>query len=360
AVEILTGLQKEFPGEAEISELLITVRHDQAEQEKQELLAEARNLLAAQRYNDALASLESLRNAYPGDAAVRHLTTLIQQEQQSNAKRQRFESELSALRTKVSESQWDEALKRGEQLLKEFPQEFELLELVKFVRGEMQRAEQKRAQDERLKQVRALFDAGSFAQAVKAAEKALAEAPGNVDLKILLEKAQASQKEKEKQEVLEKRIREIKGRINRDELTDAIDLARQTVMTLGADTDVTQLLHAAEMELTQREKKKEQDKKFEAAKTFVSAGNFANANWPRSRSAKRRKQRKRRPRSRRKDRQTKKPSRKKRPTRSRLRLRLPRGRMRAARRLRLLPRLLRIGREVPEHPPLTTLFSPRR
>src|SRR5581483_966027 len=156
------------------------------------------------------------------------------------------ESELSALRTKVSESQWDEALKRGEQLLKEFPQEFELLELVKFVRGEV-----KRAQDERLKQVRALFDAGSFAQAVKAAEKALAEAPGNVDLKILLEKAQASQKEKEKQEVLEKRIREIKGRINRDELTDAIDLARQTVMTLGADTDVTQLLHAAEMELTQ-------------------------------------------------------------------------------------------------------------
>lgn len=277
AVEILTGLQKEFPGEAEISELLITVRHDQAEQEKQELLAEARNLLAAQRYNDALASLESLRNAYPGDAAVRHLTTLIQQEQQTNAKRQRFESELSALRTKVSESQWDEALKRGEQLLKEFPQEFELLELVKFVRGEMQRAEQKRAQDERLKQVRALFDAGSFAQAVKAAEKALAEAPGNVDLKILLEKAQASQKEKEKQEVLEKRIREIKGRINRDELTDAIDLARQTVMTLGADTDVTQLLHAAEMELTQREKKKEQDKKFEAAKTLVSAGNFAEA-----------------------------------------------------------------------------------
>ena len=277
AVEILTALQKEFPAEAEIGELLITVRHDQAEQEKQELLAEARNLLAAQRYSDALASLESLRNAYPGDAAVRHLTTLIQQEQQANAKRQRFESELSALRTKVSESQWDEALKRGEQLLKEFPQEFELLELVKFVRGEMQRAEQKRAQDERLKQVRALFDAGSFAQAVKAAEKALAEAPGNVDLKILLEKAQASQKEKEKQDILEKRIREIKGRINRDELTDAIDLARQTVMTLGADTDVTQLLHAAEMELTQREKKKEQDKKFEAAQTFVSAGNFAEA-----------------------------------------------------------------------------------
>jgi serine/threonine-protein kinase len=277
AVEMLAALDKEFPGEAEVSELLITVRHDQAEQEKQELLAEARNLLAAQRYNDALAALESLRNAYPGDAAVRHLATLVQQEQQTKAKRQRFDEELAALRAKVSESKWDEALKRGEQLQKEFPQEFEILELVKFVRGEMQRAEQKRLTDERLKQVRGLIDAGSFAQAVKAAEKALAELPGNVDLKILLEQAQTQQKEKEKHDFLDKRIREVKARINRDELTDAIDLARQTVMTLGPDTDISQLLHAAEMELTQREKKKEQDKKFEAAQTLVGAGNFAEA-----------------------------------------------------------------------------------
>ncbi|HEY6465515.1 MAG TPA: protein kinase, partial [Candidatus Acidoferrales bacterium] len=277
AVEILAALDKEFPGEAEVSELLITVRHDQAEQEKQELLQEARNLLAAQRYNDALAALESLRNAYPGDAAVRHLATLVQQEQQAKAKRQRFDDELTALRAKVSESKWEEALKRGEQLQKDFPQEFELLELVKFVRGEMQRAEQKRVSDERLKQVRALVEAGSFAQAVKAAEKALGELPGNVDIKILLEQAQTQQKEKEKHEFLEKRIREVKARINRDELTDAIDLARQTVMTLGPDTDISQLLHAAEMELTQREKKKEQDKQFEAAKTLVGSGNFAEA-----------------------------------------------------------------------------------
>lgn len=277
AVEILAALDKEFPGEAEVSELLITVRHDQAEQEKQELLQEARNLLAAQRYNDALAALESLRNAYPGDAAVRHLATLVQQEQQAKAKRQRFDDELAALRAKVSESKWEEALRRGEQLQKEFPQEFELLELVKFARGEMQRAEQKRVSDERLKQVRALIEAGSFTQAVKAAEKALGELPGNVDLKILLEQAQTQQKEKEKHEFLEKRIREVKARINRDELTDAIDLARQTVMTLGPDTDISQLLHAAEMELTQREKKKEQDKQFEAAKTLVGSGNFAEA-----------------------------------------------------------------------------------
>jgi serine/threonine-protein kinase len=277
SVEILSALQQEFPGEGEVSELLITVRHDQAEQEKQELLTEARNLLAAQRYTDALAALESLRSAYPGDAAVRHLTTVIQQEQQAKAKRQRLDDELSALRTKVSESQWEEALTRGEQLLKEFPQEIELLELVKFVRSESQRAEQKRVLDEKLKQVRALVDAGSFAQAAKAAEKALADSPGNVDLMILLERAQTQQKEKEKREFLEKRIREVKARINRDELTDAIDLARQTVMTAGPDTDITQLLHAAEMEMTQREKKKEQDKKVDAAKTMIVSGDFAGA-----------------------------------------------------------------------------------
>lgn len=277
AVELLSALQQEFPGEGEISELLITVRHDQAEQEKQELLTEARNLLAAQRYDDALGKLATLRSAYPSDPAVSHLTTLVQQEQQSRAKRQRFEEELAALRVKVSESKWDEALKRGELLSKEFPQEYELQELVKFVRSEQQRAEQKRALDEKVNQVRGLIDGGNFAQAVKAAEKALTEHAGNVDLMILLERAQTLQKEKEKKDFLDKRIREVKARITRDELTDAVDLARQTMMVAGPDTDITQLLHSAEMEITQREKKKEQDKQFEAAKTLVGAGNFAEA-----------------------------------------------------------------------------------
>ena len=277
AVELLSGLQQEFPGEGEISELLITVRHDQSEQEKQELLTEARNLLAAQRYDDALAKLATLRSAYPTDAAVSHLTTLVQQEQQSKLRRQRFEDELAALRVKVSESKWDEALRRGEQVLKEFPQEYELQELVKFVKSEQQRAELKRALDEKVNQVRAFVDGGNFAQAVKAAEKALTEHTGNVDLMILLERAQTLHKEKEKKEFLEKRIREVKARITRDELTDAVDLARQTMMVAGPDTDITQLLHSAEMEITQREKKKEQDKQFEAAKTLVSSGNFAEA-----------------------------------------------------------------------------------
>ena len=277
AIEVLAGLQGEFPGETEIAELVATVRHDQAEQEKQEQLGEARNLLAAQRYGDALAALDVLRKAHPADPAVKHLTTLVQQEQQARAKRQHFEDELAALRTKVSESQWEEALKRGEQLSKEYPQEIELLELVKFVRGELHRAELKRSLDDKLKQVRSLVDGGSFAQAVKAAETALTEFPKNVDLLILLERAQTQQKEKEKREFLEKRIREVKARINRDELTDAIDLARQTVIVTGPDTDITQLLHAAEMEMTQREKKKEQDKQVDAAKTLISSGDFAGA-----------------------------------------------------------------------------------
>ncbi|HXA56946.1 MAG TPA: protein kinase [Candidatus Acidoferrum sp.] len=277
AVEILSALQQEFPAEGEISELLITVRHDQAEQEKQELLAEVRNLLAVQRYEDALAALEPLRTAYPGDAAVRHLTGLVQQEQQVHAKRQRFEAELAALRAKVADSQWDEALKRGEQLQKEFPQEFELLELVKYVRAESQRAAQKRSIDEKIAQVRSLVDSGSFAQAIKAAEKALTEAPNQVDLMILLGKAQVQQKEREKHEFLEKRIREVKARINRDELTDAIDLARQTMLVAGPDTDITQLLHSAEMEISSREKKKEQDKQVDTAKTLINSGDFAGA-----------------------------------------------------------------------------------
>jgi serine/threonine-protein kinase len=276
-INVLAELQRQFPGESEVAELLTTVRHDHAEQQKQEQLGEARNLLAAQRYQEALAALAKLSKTYPSDAAVKHLTSLVQQEQVAKAKRQRFDDELAALRNKVSESQWDEALRRGEQLLKEFPAEFELKELLTFVRAEQQRAEQKRVLDEKARNVRALTDSGSFAQAVKAGEKALTEHPGDLNLKVLLESARTQQQEKEKREFLEKRIREVKARITRAEFTDAIDLARQTIVSAGPDTDISQLLHAAEMEMTQREKKKEQDKQVVAAETMISSGNFAGA-----------------------------------------------------------------------------------
>jgi serine/threonine protein kinase len=271
-IALLTELQKEFPADTEVSKLLETARRDQAEQQKQGHLTEARNLLAAGRHEDARANLNALLAQFPGDTAVQNLLNLVVDEQKAQARQQRLQTELSALRGLIAEGKHAEAVKRGEQLLSEFSGEFELAEVVNFARAELRRADQARSLEDNIAKVRSLIAKGSYEEAVRLADQTLADSPRNADLLSLRENALAKQKEKERRENLDKRIREVKARINRDELTGAIEMAKETIATLGADTDVSQLLEAAEVERTLREKKKQQDEKFEAAQTLVQAG----------------------------------------------------------------------------------------
>src|SRR5262249_42906475 len=85
-------------------------------------------------------------------------------------------------------------------------------------------------------------------------------------------------KEKESCELLQQRVGEIRAKINKGQHTDAVDLARQIIATLGPDDQTTQLLRLAEMELAQkREKEEEQEKHLTAAQIVVQEGRFADA-----------------------------------------------------------------------------------
>jgi hypothetical protein len=268
----LTELQKEFADNTEVVKLIETARRDQAEAEKQKKLAEVRNLLAGQQYEQARNALSLLQKDFPQDTAVLNLLKLAQEEQGIEARKQRLQQDLAKLRSLVNDGKHAEALKSGELLLTEFPDDFELGELVNFARAEAKRAEQARRLEEAIRVTRDLVAKGSFEQAARAAEKALVEYQGNADLISLRAEAQKKHQEKLRQEQLEKRIREVKTKITHNELTDAIELAKETIATLGPDTNVADLLQAAEVERKQREKKKEQDQKVDDARSLLDAG----------------------------------------------------------------------------------------
>jgi hypothetical protein len=273
----LLELQKQSPDNTEIVKLLETARDDQAESEKQKKLAEARSLLGNQQYEQSRNVLLALQKDFPQDTAVQNLLRLAQEEQSIEERKKRLQQDLGNLRTLVNEGKHAEALKSGELLLTEFPEEFELAELVKFARAEAARAEQARRLEEAVRTARDFMAKGSFDYAARTAEKALTEFPGNADLISLLADARKRQQEKERQEQLEKRIREVKTKITRNELTDAIELAKETIATLGPDTNVADLLKSAEIERKQRAKKKEQDQKVQNARSLLDAGNLSEA-----------------------------------------------------------------------------------
>lgn len=262
-IALLSDLQKDFPAEAEVAQLLETARHDKAEQSRQQKLSDVRSLLAKQRHDEAREMLAVLVREFPQDPAVQNLITLSSQEQGALARQQHLQGELATLRALVNQRKFDEALGRGQRLLAEFPQEFEVAEVINFARAELHRAEQARIIKSRIETVRGLLAKGNYLEAIRGADQALAEFPREAGLSALRDNALVRLREKERREELDRRIREVKSKIEGAQLTDAIELAKETIATLGSDTNVSRLLRAAEVERAAREKRKEEVQKRE-------------------------------------------------------------------------------------------------
>jgi serine/threonine protein kinase len=110
------------------------------------------------------------------------------------------------------------------------------------------------------------------------AQKALKEFPQNAELLILSESAKKGQEDKERENLRRQRIQEIEKRIERQELTSAIDLARQTLVTVGQDPRIADTLLKAERELEFREQKKRQPNDiFLKARNLLEAGKLTEA-----------------------------------------------------------------------------------
>ena len=273
---------KSFPNEPELKNLHETAKADQAEQKKQVHISEIRRLLGQRKLAEARKGLEALAREQPPDTMIRNLQTLLAQEEQEEKRKKRVQEELTGLRSLVSAGKFREATAKGESLLKEFPQEYELSDLVSYAKSEVAQQELKKNAEERENQVRGLLETQRFREAAELARRAVQEFPRHELFRGLASEAEErgkEQQEKEKvQREVQQRIQEIRGKIKRQELTDAIDMARQTLANFGPDTDVTQLLQAAEVEAGQRDRKRdERNQKLKDARTLVEKQDYAGA-----------------------------------------------------------------------------------
>ncbi len=274
---LLSKLQSQYPKDNDIVKLVEIALEDRAEQQKQRQLADARNHLAARRFEDAMGVLDGLREAHPKDSGVIKLRTLALQEKEKQDSFERLQGELKALKKLVNEKKYTEVLAQSERIQKEFPGNADLSRLIEF--SKIQRAEIEREiqQQAIYQEVKKLFDSSHFEEAYQAALTGLKTFPENKELQLLREQADNQQRKLETRQHIEQRIREIKVKINRGKISDAIDLAKQTLMTLGPDTDVNQLLNSARVELEARERKKDQEEKLEAVRALISAGKLVEA-----------------------------------------------------------------------------------
>jgi len=97
--------------------------------------------------------------------------------------------------------------------------------------------------------------------------------PGTAEVSKTGDSAATEQKKQQTRQDVERRIREIKVKINREKFSEAIELAKQTLATMGPDSGVTQLLTSAEVERDAREKKREQEIRLAAIRSLLESGN---------------------------------------------------------------------------------------
>ena len=86
------------------------------------------------------------------------------------------------------------------------------------------------------------------------------------------------QRAKERGDLLKQRVREVERMIDRQALTEAIDLARQTIATVGAEPRLSDILATAERELEFREQKnRDQEQRLRSARVLLDEGRFDEA-----------------------------------------------------------------------------------
>ena len=255
-IHLLLSAQKEFPDDPEILKFLETARHDRAEQRRQSLLAEIRNQLSVKQFEAALKALNMFLKQFPSDATANNLRTHAVQGREQQQRENRLSEGKSVLRGLIKGKKFQDAIAGGETLQREFSSDFELSELLVFARAEQSQLEQKRRLEQSTRQIQDAIKSGRFADAIVAAEKALPEFSKNAEILALLDRAKKEQAEREQQALLKQRLREVERMLDRQQLTEAIDLARQTITTIGPDPRLAHALQKAEKEREFREDKK--------------------------------------------------------------------------------------------------------
>ncbi len=277
SLALLMELQKAFPQQEDVAKLLETAREEQAEQRKQQKLVEARSLFVAERFDDALKLLEALNTAHPKDAAIQKLRTAVLQEKEKHSKAEKLKSHIAVLKKLVSEKKYPEVLARADDLVVEYFASADLARLIEFARSQQAEIERELAVQKALDEGQALLKVNRFEEAARAIQAGLEADSDNRELLSLRERVETQRKKSLTRQEIERRVKEIKVKINREKFSEAIELAKQTMATIGPDTDVTQLMKSAQVEIEARDRKRDQEKTIENIRKLVQAGQFDEA-----------------------------------------------------------------------------------
>jgi serine/threonine protein kinase len=252
------------------------VRRQQLGDHLNALLQNSRKLFAEGRHEEAKSEAE---------AALRLDSSFVPAQEMLGAVREVLDRTrdidvaMQTSRTKMSEGALTEAETQLQKVLEIDPENVAARDQRKVLQQERANRERAKHRAALLENAQGLFAKANYDECVEALLTARAQFPGDPEILQQLDLAwREQQRAKGRGDLLKQRVREVERMIDRQALTEAIDLARQTIATVGAEPRLSDILATAERELEFREqKKREQDQRLQSARVLLDEGRFDEA-----------------------------------------------------------------------------------
>jgi predicted Ser/Thr protein kinase len=246
ALSLLSVLEKDFSGDEDISKLMEAVQDDQAQQRKLKTLAEARNLRGAKRYEEALSLLSVLEKDFSGDEDVSKLRELVLEE---FAEQRRLRS-LADARDLLASRRYEETITLLSALRQEYPRDEEIRKLL--LTAEQERAEQERQQ--KIVEARSLVAEQRWEEALTLLDSLLAAQPKDATVLKLKTLALSERDKQAKAERLQREWELLKELAGKEAYPEVVVRAERLLRDYPGDGNLLRLLEFAREQQTQRER----------------------------------------------------------------------------------------------------------
>jgi serine/threonine protein kinase len=247
------------------------IRRQQIVPQLQSKLENAQKLIAEGRHEEAKSEAEAALKLDSGFLPAREI---LQQVRELLDQTREIDVAIQTSRQKMEEGALTEAETQLERVFEIDPANSAAQDQRKRLQEERANRERRKQRDALLENAKALCANHHFDKCIELLLAARGEFPGDHEILQLLDTARRDQQRvKEKQELLKQRVRDVERMIDRQQLTEAIDLARQTITTVGPEPRLADILMQAERELEFREqKKRDQEKTVQAVRSLLAEG----------------------------------------------------------------------------------------
>ena len=281
ALKLVGSSLQQFPGEPALLELEAALQYEFAEERKRKEVErgakEARALINANRFEDALQFLRPIMQAYPGEPELESVVALAEERIREREKAAAIEQIIGETRRLAAERKFDRALERIGQSLDAWPAEAPLVRQQEAIKKAKAEWEREQAIAEIVRRVDQLASERRFSEASQMLARSLQEyqeAPPLVESRRLLE---IRWEEHRREEDIAKIAADASAMAGEGQLKRACELLRLALLRYPRESRLEDLLVGTEEALRQKERAEAIAEAAHSAEGLAKQRNYAAA-----------------------------------------------------------------------------------